>query len=43
MIKMFDYIKGLLDEVPADMAGTAVTTAASKLFNVKDGYETKLN
>ena len=32
---MFDYMEGILDEVPADMDGSAVTPAALDLFTVK--------
>jgi hypothetical protein len=32
---MHDYVQGILDETPADMAGFAVTPAASNLFTVR--------
>jgi len=35
-ITMFDYIKNMLDELPKDMAGVAVTPAASHLFEVNE-------
>jgi hypothetical protein len=39
---MSDYVKGILDEAPDDMDGTAVTPAASNLFMVQMDGE-KLN
>jgi hypothetical protein len=33
-ITMIPYIKGMLDKLPADMAGKAATSAASHLFQV---------
>ncbi|KAI2491389.1 Reverse transcriptase (RNA-dependent DNA polymerase) [Fragilaria crotonensis] len=34
MFKMFDYIKTMLDELPADFGGTAPNPASMKLFDV---------
>ena len=34
MFKMFDYIKTMLDELPADFGGTALNPASMKLFDV---------
>jgi hypothetical protein len=36
---MPDYINGILDEVPNDMQGTAVTPTAANLFMVRDDIE----
>ncbi len=33
---IFDYIKGMLDELPADMDGTVISPASSHLFDVKE-------
>jgi hypothetical protein len=35
-IKMIDYIKAMLDELPDDMAGEAATPAANHLFTVNE-------
>jgi hypothetical protein len=36
---MIDYIESMLDELPADMGGTAPTPASSYLFDVNDSAE----
>jgi hypothetical protein len=35
-IKMIDYIKEMLDELPKDMAGEAATPAANHLFTINE-------
>jgi hypothetical protein len=35
-IKMIDYIKEMLDELPKDMAGEAATPAANHIFTIND-------
>jgi hypothetical protein len=36
---MFDYIKGMLDELPADMDGTVISPASSHLFDINETAE----
>jgi hypothetical protein len=36
---MLDYMKGMLDELPADMDGTVITPASSHLFDVNQMAE----
>jgi hypothetical protein len=37
MIKMTDYVKGILDELPSEMNGTANTPAGPNLFETDEG------
>ena len=39
---MVDHIKEMLEELPEDMNGTAPTPAASYLFDMNKGVETRL-
>jgi hypothetical protein len=39
---MADYVKGILDEAPSDMDGTAASPAANHLFSVNDKLD-KIN
>jgi hypothetical protein len=38
-ITMIDYIQGMLDKLPSDMAGESATPAASHLFQVNEDAE----
>ena len=37
--RMADYVEGILDELPEEMNGTAVTPASNHLFNTRDDTE----
>jgi hypothetical protein len=38
-IDMTEYVRKILDEMPADMSGTATSPAADHLFQIVDGIE----